>query len=245
MPDDSDVVIAGACRTPIGAFMGTLGEVSSVQLAALTIAEALRRAGLRPEEVDEVIVGSVLTAGLGQNVARQAAIAAGLPVTIPAETLNMVCGSGMKSVIHGVQAIRCGDADVVVACGTGEHVQRGACASRSAQGAQAGPRRSARQHDFGWADRRVQRPPHGHHRREYRRAATASRGRMRTDLRAPARTGPKPPSEADDSAMRSRPSISPRKRAAPLPLNGTNIPAPELPWKRSRDSRPHSSLMAS
>ena len=131
MPDEFDVVIASACRTAIGAFMGALSELSSAQLAAQTISEAIRRAGVRPENIDEIILGSVLTAGLGQNVARQAAIAAGLPVEIPAETVNMVCGSGMKSVIHGAQAIRCGDAEVVVVGGTenmsgAAHVLRGA-----------------------------------------------------------------------------------------------------------------------
>jgi acetyl-CoA C-acetyltransferase len=92
--------------------------VSPVELAARVIRDAIGRAGVAPEEVDEVMLGSVLTAGLGQNAGRQSALAAGLPVTAPAETLNMVCGSGMKCVIHAAQAIRCGDADVVVAGGT-------------------------------------------------------------------------------------------------------------------------------
>jgi len=118
MTNDVEVVIASACRTPIGAFMGALTDVSPVELAVLVIKEAIRRADVAPEDVDEIMLGSVLTAGLGQNIGRQSALAAGLPVTAPAETLNMVCGSGMKCVIHAAQAIRCGDADVVVAGGT-------------------------------------------------------------------------------------------------------------------------------
>jgi len=98
--------------------MGALTDVSPVELAVLVIKEAIRRADVAPEDVDEIMLGSVLTAGLGQNIGRQSALAAGLPVTAPAETLNMVCGSGMKCVIHAAQAIRCGDADVVVAGGT-------------------------------------------------------------------------------------------------------------------------------
>lgn len=105
MMDENDVVVAAACRTPIGAFRGALSDVSAAQLAAITIGAALARAGAAPECVDEVIFGSVLTAGAGQNVARQAALAAGLPVTVPAETLNMVCGSGMKAVMDGARAI--------------------------------------------------------------------------------------------------------------------------------------------
>jgi acetyl-CoA C-acetyltransferase len=133
MTNEIEVVIASACRTPIGSFMGALSDVSPVQLAALAIQEAICRAGVPPEEVDEIILGSVLTAGLGQNVGRQSAIAAGLPVTVPAETLNMVCGSGMKCVIHAAQAIRCGDADVVVAGGT-ESMSGAAYLLRGARG---------------------------------------------------------------------------------------------------------------
>jgi acetyl-CoA C-acetyltransferase len=117
MRDSLDVVITGACRTAIGAFMGGLSEVTPVQLGAVVVAEALRRAGVAPDQADEVIFGGILTAGLGQNIGRQIALAAGIPATVPALTVNKVCGSGMKAVMLGTQAIRCGDADVVVAGG--------------------------------------------------------------------------------------------------------------------------------
>jgi acetyl-CoA C-acetyltransferase len=112
-----EVYIVNCCRTPIGSFGGTLKDVSAVELGALTIKEALERALVRPEQVDEVMFGGVLTAGLGQNVARQASVKAGIPVEIPAYTVGMVCGSGMKSVIEGARTIFAGDADVVVAGG--------------------------------------------------------------------------------------------------------------------------------
>jgi acetyl-CoA C-acetyltransferase len=112
-----EVVIASACRTPIGRFQGTLSPFTAPALGALAIAEALRRAGVAPEDVDEVILGNVLTAGIGQNPARQAAIASGIPNTVPSFTVNKVCGSGLKAVMLAAQAIRAGDAEVVVAGG--------------------------------------------------------------------------------------------------------------------------------
>ncbi len=111
------VVIVGAARTPIGAFLGSLSTVTAPRLGAVAIRAALERAGVPPEAVDEVIMGNVLQAGVGQAPARQAAIFAGLPHTTPAWTLNKVCGSGLKAVISGAQAIALGDADVVVAGG--------------------------------------------------------------------------------------------------------------------------------
>jgi len=113
----NDVVIVSAARTPVGTFGGSLAEVPVVKLGAVAIAEALRRAGVQPNEVDEVIMGLVLSAGVGQGAARQAAIAAGIPVTTPATTINKVCGSGLKAVVLAAQAIALGDADVVVAGG--------------------------------------------------------------------------------------------------------------------------------
>ncbi len=113
----SEAVIVGAVRTPIGAFMGGLSTVPAVRLGAIVIAEALRRAGVDPAAVDEVLMGNVLSAGLGQNPARQAALAAGVPEVVPATTINKVCGSGLKAVALAAQAIRAGDADVVVAGG--------------------------------------------------------------------------------------------------------------------------------
>ncbi|MGE5585747.1 MAG: acetyl-CoA C-acetyltransferase [Bacillota bacterium] len=112
------VVITGAARTAIGTFGGTLAGVSAADLGAVAIREALRRSSIEPEMVDEVLMGNVLQAGQGMNVARQAALKAGLPVAVPCMTVNKVCGSGLKSVTLGAQAIACGDADIVVAGGT-------------------------------------------------------------------------------------------------------------------------------
>jgi len=112
-----DVVIVDAARTAIGKFEGSLAAIPASSLGARVIAALLERNGLEPAQVDEVILGQVLTAGVGQNPARQAAIAAGLPVEIPAMTVNKVCGSGMKAVHLAAQAIRCGDADLIVAGG--------------------------------------------------------------------------------------------------------------------------------
>ena len=112
-----EVVIVGAARTPIGSYLGSLASVPAVRLGAVAIREALARPGVEPAAVDEVIMGNVLQAGEGQAPARQAAIHAGLPETTPCWTLNKVCGSGLKAVISGAQAIALGDADVVVAGG--------------------------------------------------------------------------------------------------------------------------------
>jgi acetyl-CoA C-acetyltransferase len=115
--DVNEVVIVSAARTPVGTFGGGLAEVPAVKLGAVAIAEALRRAGVQPNEVDEVIMGLVLSAGVGQGAARQAAMAAGIPVTTPATTINKVCGSGLKAVVLAAQAVALGDADIVVAGG--------------------------------------------------------------------------------------------------------------------------------
>jgi acetyl-CoA C-acetyltransferase len=112
-----DVVIVDAVRTAIGKFGGTLAGVPAHKLGARVIAALLERTGVDAARVDEVIMGQVLTAGAGQNPARQAALEAGLPVDVPAMTINKVCGSGLKSVQLAVQAIRCGDADIIVAGG--------------------------------------------------------------------------------------------------------------------------------
>jgi len=112
-----DVVVVSACRTAIGDFAGSLRAVSATDLGALVIREAIRRAGIEDAAVDEVIMGSVLPHGLGQNPARQSMIRAGLPWETGAITVNKVCGSGLKAVMLAAQAIRCGDADVVVAGG--------------------------------------------------------------------------------------------------------------------------------
>ena len=111
------VVLAGACRTAVGKMGGELSTVPAVDLGAVVIKEALSRAGVEPGQVDEVMMGCVIQAGLGQNVARQASIKAGLPIEVPAVTVNVVCGSGLNSVNMAAQMIRSGDADIVVAGG--------------------------------------------------------------------------------------------------------------------------------
>ena len=113
-----DVVIVAATRTAIGAFQGALANVSAVELGSIVIRALLEKTGLDPASVDEVILGQVLTAGCGQNPARQSAINAGLPHSVPALTVNNLCGSGLKTVTMAAQAIRCGDADVIIAGGT-------------------------------------------------------------------------------------------------------------------------------
>ena len=112
-----DVVIAGAARTPTGAFNGSLGSVPAHYLGEVAIREALKRAGVEPGEVSEVVLGQVLTAGTGQNPARQAAVNAGIPVEKTAYGINQLCGSGLRTVALGFQAIRTGDAEIVVAGG--------------------------------------------------------------------------------------------------------------------------------
>lgn len=113
----NEVVIVSAVRTAIGSFLGSLKDVSASELGGIVIKEALSRSGVKAEDVDEVIMGNVLQAGLGQNPARQAAIKAGLPETVPAMTINKVCGSGLKAVHLARQAIVAGDAEIVVAGG--------------------------------------------------------------------------------------------------------------------------------
>ncbi|WP_342525765.1 acetyl-CoA C-acetyltransferase [Chryseomicrobium sp. FSL W7-1435] len=113
----TEVVIVSAVRTAIGSFQGSLKDVLATKLGAIVIAEAIKRAGLQNEQIDEVIMGNVLQAGLGQNPARQASILAGLPQQVPAMTINKVCGSGLKAVHLATQAIKAGDAEIVVAGG--------------------------------------------------------------------------------------------------------------------------------
>lgn len=112
-----EVVIVGACRTPVGSFNGTLKDTSATDLGALVMAEAVKRAGIKAEQLDEVIFGCVLQAGQGQNVARQAMIKAGIPQEVTAFTINKVCGSGLKAVSLAAQVIKAGDADIVLAGG--------------------------------------------------------------------------------------------------------------------------------
>ena len=113
-----DLYIVNCCRTAIGTFGGSLKNTPAAELGAITVKEALTRAGVKPEQVDEVMFGGVLTTALGQNVARQVGVKAGIPYSVPAYTVNMVCGSGMKTVIEAARAIAAEDAEIVVCGGT-------------------------------------------------------------------------------------------------------------------------------
>ena len=117
MPERREAVIVSAVRTPTGKFQGALKDFKATQLGSLVVREAVARAGVAPEEVDEVIMGCVIQAGLGQNPARQAALGGGIPFGVSAVTINKVCGSGLKSVMMAAQGIQLGDAEVVVAGG--------------------------------------------------------------------------------------------------------------------------------
>ena len=113
-----EVYVVNCCRTAVGSFGGSLKDTPATDLGAVVVKEVLNRAGVKPEQVDELMFGCILTAAQGQNPARQVGVKAGLPYSVPAYTVGMVCGSGMKSVIEGARAILAGDADVIVAGGT-------------------------------------------------------------------------------------------------------------------------------
>lgn len=124
----TDIVIAGAARTPVGSFNGALSGVAASYLGTVAIKEALKRAGVAPEEVDEVILGQILTAGTGQNPARQAAVDAGIPHEKTAYQMNQLCGSGLRAVALGMQSIMTGDASIIVAGGQESMSQAPHCA---------------------------------------------------------------------------------------------------------------------
>jgi acetyl-CoA C-acetyltransferase len=134
-----EVVIVSAVRTPIGSFGGALKDISAVALGATAVKEAIKRAGIDPASVDEVVFGCVLQGGLGQNVARQVSIAAGVPKEVPAMTINKVCGSGLRTVGLAAQIIKAGDADVVLAGGTESMSQAGYVMPAARWGARMGP----------------------------------------------------------------------------------------------------------
>src|SRR5215467_7396221 len=118
MDKDFEAVILSACRTPIGAFGGAFKDLSAVDLGTVAIRDAIARAGVKPADIGDVVMGCVLQAGNGMNVARQAALKAGLPIDVPAETVNRVCGSGLQAVVHATESIRVGYVDAIVAGGT-------------------------------------------------------------------------------------------------------------------------------
>src|SRR6266851_5217574 len=117
MSEIREAVIISAVRTPVGRFLGALKGFSATDLGAITVRESVRRAGIKAEHIDEVIMGCVIQAGLGQNPARQAALHGGLPPSVSAVTVNKVCGSGLKAVMMAAQGIKLGDTEIVVAGG--------------------------------------------------------------------------------------------------------------------------------
>ena len=136
-----EVYVVNCCRTAVGSFGGSLKDVPATDLGAAVVKEVLSRGGVKPEQVDEVMFGCILTAAQGQNVARQASLKAGIPIEVPAYTVGMVCGSGMKSVIEGARSILAGDADVVV-CGGTENMSAAPYASTDARwGARMGDKK--------------------------------------------------------------------------------------------------------
>ena len=136
-----DLYVVNCCRTAIGSFGGSLKNTPATEMGAIEVKEALKRANVAPENVDELMFGCILTAAQGQNVARQVAIKAGIPYSVPAYTVGMVCGSGMKSVIEGARSILAGDSDVVV-CGGTENMSAAPFASMDARwGARMGDKK--------------------------------------------------------------------------------------------------------
>jgi acetyl-CoA C-acetyltransferase len=192
----TDIVIASAVRTPIGAFNGGLGSLPAHKLGEVAIAEVLRRAQVEPRDVSEVILGQILAAGEGMNPARQAAIGAGIPYETTAYSVNQVCGSGLRSVALGFQAIRNGDSEIVVGR-AGKH-EPVAALHPSAQRRPDGRRATRRHDDQGRVVGRLQRLSHGQHGRECRRALAdrPRAGRTRFAARSQAKA---------EAAQRSRP----------------------------------------
>ena len=136
-----ELYVVNCCRTAVGSFGGSLKNTPAAELGAIVVKEALKRANVAPENVDELMFGCILTSGLGQNVARQVSVGAGLPYSVPAYTVGMVCGSGMKSVIEGARSILAGDADIVV-CGGTENMSAAPFASLDARwGARMGDKK--------------------------------------------------------------------------------------------------------
>ncbi|MFI3249555.1 MAG: acetyl-CoA C-acetyltransferase [Eubacteriales bacterium] len=134
-----DLYVVSCCRTAVGKFSGSLASTPAPEMGGIVIKEALSRAGVKPENVDEVMFGCVLTAGLGQNVARQSALKAGIPIEVPAYTVGMVCGSGLKTVIEAGRTIMAGDADIIV-CGGTENMSAAPYSSPAMRsGARMGP----------------------------------------------------------------------------------------------------------
>ena len=208
----TNIVIASAARTAVGSFNGAFANTPAHELGAAAIKAVLERSGVAPEEVSETILGQVLTAGQGQNPARQAHIAAGLPQESAAWSLNQVCGSGLQGRRARRPAHRARRRRDRGRRRPGEHV---AVAARRppARRPEDGRHEVHRHHDQGRALGRLQRLPHGHHRRERRRASGRSPASSRTSSRSPRRTRPRRRRRPASSRTRSRRSRSRPARA--------------------------------
>ena len=226
MNDDFEVVILSACRTPIGSFGGALKDLSAADLGAVVVREAIARAGVAPADVGDVILGCVLQAGAGMNVARQAALKAGLPVEVPAETVNRVCGSGTA----GGRPCRRGDSRRLRRHDRRRRhrvdVERAVSAEGRALGLSDGPRRGDRLDARRGADLRDQRLPHGDHRRgdrhPLRRLARRS-GRVCGREPAPRRA-----TRSQDGRFKAEivPVDVPQRKGAPLRVDTDEYPRP-------------------
>ena len=188
-----DVVIVGAARTPIGSFNGRLAAVPATRLGSVAAAEALRRAGVDPEQVDETIFGNVLSAGLGQAPARQVAIGAKVPATAGALTVNKVCGSGLMAVMLAANRIQAGEAELVLAGGMESMSRAPYLLDRARTGYRMGHAPAPRLHDPGWAVGCVPPVLHGHVRGAVRGEVSTSRARRRTSTPPGATRVPWPP----------------------------------------------------
>ena len=195
----SDVVIVSAKRTPIGAFLGVLSPLSAVQLGSAAIKAALESAGIAAADVQEVIMGCVLPAGLGQAPARQAALGAGVPVGAPATTINKMCGSGLKAVMMAADQIRAGSANIVLAGGLESMSNAPYLLPKARTGYRMGHGRARRSHDARWPAEPLRRQGDGLLRRRDRGRSTTSR--------APSRM-PSPPSRCGARCTPCRPASS-------------------------------------
>ena len=225
-----DVVIVSAARTPVGSFNGAFATMPAHDLGAIAIKAALERAGIEPGRVSEVIMGQILTAAQGQNPARQASIAAGIPVESPAWGVNQLCGSGLRTVALGYQALLNGDSEIVVAGGQ-ESMSMAPHAQYLRGGVKMGPTRVHRYHDQGRTVGCLQRLPHGQHRRECRQTISDHARSSRTSSPSIRRTRPRPRRRPAGSRTRSFQSRSRPARATSSSMP-TNIRVTARRWKR-------------
>ncbi len=218
-------VVLAAARTPIGTFGGVFKDVSAVDLGTVAAREVLTRSGVAVTDVDDVVMGCVLQAGSGMNVARQVSLKAGLPVTVPAETVNRVCGSGLQAVVHGVESIRGGYATAVLAGGTESMSRRALSAEERPMGPAPGSRRGGGHAPRGRPELRHRVLSHGRHGRgggqevrDHPRGTGRVRGREPGARRARARGGAVPGRDRSGAGARSQGSRDPggpRRASAP------------------------------